>query len=65
MIDNAKKVPIGLQLFSVRGECKADLPATLKAVAEMGYVAVEPWGYAGDILEWMGWAVKGVSRWKF
>ncbi len=47
-------VPIALQLFSVRGECKNDLPATLKAVAELGYVGVEPWGYQGDQLEWMG-----------
>ena len=55
-----KKVPIGLQLYSVRGEIKADVPATLKAVAELGYVGVEPWGYGGDALEWMGWAGKDV-----
>ena len=30
-------IPIGLQLFSVRGECVKDLPATLKAVADIGY----------------------------
>lgn len=47
------KASIGLQLFSVRGECEKDLPATLKAVAEIGYVGVEPWGYAGDKVEWM------------
>jgi hypothetical protein len=28
------KVPIGLQLFSVRGEVAKDLPATLEAVAK-------------------------------
>lgn len=39
------KVPIGLQLYSVRSECKKDLPGTLSAVAEMGYVAVEFAGY--------------------
>ena len=27
-------IPIGLQLFSVRGECKKDLAATLAAVAD-------------------------------
>lgn len=48
-----KKIPIGLQLFSVRGECK-DLPAALKSVAEIGYEGAEPWGYGGDKLEWMG-----------
>jgi sugar phosphate isomerase/epimerase len=48
------KVPIGLQLYSVRGECEKDLKATLTKVAEIGYVAAEPWGYGGDKLEWMG-----------
>jgi sugar phosphate isomerase/epimerase len=48
------KVPIGLQLFSVRGECAKDLPATLERIAQIGYVAVEPWGYTGEALEWMG-----------
>ena len=47
-------VPIALQLFSVRAECQKDLPATLEAVARLGYVAVEPWGYRGEAVEWMG-----------
>jgi sugar phosphate isomerase/epimerase len=46
-------IPIALQLFSVRGECQKDLPATLEAVAELGYQGVEPWGYRGDSVEWM------------
>ncbi len=62
MVDNTKKIPIGLQLFSVRGECSKDLPAAMKSVAEIGYEAVEPWGYAGDKLEWMGWPVKDVRK---
>ena len=62
MADTGKKIPIGLQLFSVRGECSKDLPATLKAVKEIGYVGAEPWGYGGDKLEWMGWAVKDVRK---
>jgi sugar phosphate isomerase/epimerase len=48
------KVPIALQLFVVRGECEKDVAATLKKVAEIGYVGAEPWGYRGDKLEWMG-----------
>jgi sugar phosphate isomerase/epimerase len=56
------KVPIGLQLFVVRGECQKDLPATLKAVAKIGYVAAEPWGYGGDKLEWMGWSGKDIRK---
>ena len=47
-------VPIALQLYSVRGECQKDLPATIKAVADAGYVGVEPWGYRGDRVEWLG-----------
>lgn len=47
-------IPIGLQLFAVRGEVARDLPATLKAVAEMGYVGAEPWDYDGKSLEWLG-----------
>ena len=62
MADNTKKIPIGLQLFSVRGECSKDLPATLKSVAEIGYEAVEPWGYGGDKLEWMGCTVKDIRK---
>jgi sugar phosphate isomerase/epimerase len=54
MNNKAEKVPIGLQLFSVRGECGKDLVATLKSVAEIGYVGAEPWGYDGEALEWMG-----------
>ncbi len=43
----AKKIPIGLQLYSVRHDCAKDLPAVLEAVAGMGYVGVEFAGYHG------------------
>ncbi len=43
----AGKIPIGLQLYSIREDCARDLPATLKAVAEMGYDGVEFAGYHG------------------
>jgi sugar phosphate isomerase/epimerase len=39
------RVPIGLQLYSVRADCKRDLPGTLEAVARMGYEGVEFAGY--------------------
>lgn len=48
------KIPIALQLYSVRGEVQKDLAATLKSVAELGYEGAEPWGYNGEALEWMG-----------
>jgi sugar phosphate isomerase/epimerase len=40
-----KKIPIGVQLYSVREDCKKDLPGVLKAVARMGYEGVEFAGY--------------------
>jgi len=43
----ARKIPIGLQLYSVRNECEKDLPGTVAAVAKMGYKAVEFAGYYG------------------
>lgn len=35
------KIPIGLELWSVRHQCEQELPAVLRAVAQMGYDAVE------------------------
>ncbi|NQT40113.1 MAG: sugar phosphate isomerase/epimerase [Planctomycetes bacterium] len=43
----AKKIPLGLQLYSVRGDCGKDLPGVLEAVAKMGYQGVEFAGYYG------------------
>lgn len=42
-----KKIPIALQLYSVRHACEKDLPGVLKAVQEMGYEGVEFAGYYG------------------
>src|SRR5438045_7035602 len=36
-----KKIPIGLELYSVRGELQKDLPNTLRTVAKQGYEVVE------------------------
>jgi sugar phosphate isomerase/epimerase len=41
----AKKIPIGLQLYSLRVECKKDLPGMLAAVSKIGYKGVEFAGY--------------------
>ena len=40
-VKSARKYPIGLELYSVRGELARDLPGTLRAVAKIGYEAVE------------------------
>ena len=39
-----RKVPIGIELYSVRGELQKDLPGTVRAVAKMGYQVVEFYG---------------------
>ncbi len=40
-----RNIPVGLQLYSVRTECQKDLPATIAAVADIGYQGVEFAGY--------------------
>jgi sugar phosphate isomerase/epimerase len=39
------RIPIALQLYSVREDCARDLPGTIEAVADMGYEGVEFAGY--------------------
>jgi sugar phosphate isomerase/epimerase len=41
------KIPIGVQLYSVRKDCEKDLPGTLNQVGKIGYKAVEFAGYYG------------------
>ncbi len=43
----AKKIPVGLQLYSLRKECATDLPGMLAAVSKIGYKGVEFAGYHG------------------
>lgn len=40
-------IPVGVQLYSVRDDCKKDLAATMAAVAKLGYKGVEYAGYYG------------------
>ena len=39
------KMPLGVQLYSVRDYAAKDFPATLKKIAEIGYKYVEPAGF--------------------
>jgi sugar phosphate isomerase/epimerase len=39
------RIPIGVQLYSVRHDCEKDLPGTLAALSKMGYQGVEFAGY--------------------
>lgn len=44
---SGRKIPVGVQLYSVREQCAKDLPGTLAAVAKIGYKGVEFAGYHG------------------
>jgi len=48
-VRGAAKIPIGLELYSVRGELKKDPEATVRAVAGMGYQCVE---FYAPYFEW-------------
>jgi sugar phosphate isomerase/epimerase len=39
------KIPVGLQMYSLREQCKTDLPGMLAAVSKIGYKGVEFAGY--------------------
>ncbi len=52
-----KKLPVGVQLYSVRTDLEADFYGTLKKVSEMGYTGVEFYG------EYYGNSVTQVKRW--
>lgn len=43
--DNIYRKNIGLQIYTLRDQLKADLKGTLKAVADAGYQQVEPFGF--------------------
>jgi len=52
-----KSVPVGLELYSVRGELMKDLPGTVTAVAKMGYQVVE---FYAPYFDWTPPAAKEV-----
>lgn len=46
-MSKSKKIPLAIQLYSLRDVIGADVPGTLKALADMGYEGVEFAGYYG------------------
>jgi len=54
-----KKIPIGLELYSVRDELKKDLKGTVTAVAKMGYEVVE---FFSPYYEWTPAYAKEVRK---
>ena len=55
----APKIPIGIELYAVRGELAKDLPNTLKTVAQIGYEVVE---FYAPYLAWTFPYAKDVRR---
>jgi len=45
--DITRRIPVALQLYSVRGDCTKDFDAALEQVAAMGFEGVEFAGYYG------------------
>ena len=54
-----KKVPVGLELYSVRGDLAKDLLGTVAAVGKMGYQVVE---FYAPYLTWTPETAKGVRK---
>ena len=55
----SKKIPIGIELYSVRGDLKKDLPGTVRAVAKMGYKVVE---FYSPYFDWTADQAKDVAK---
>jgi sugar phosphate isomerase/epimerase len=54
-----KRVPVGIELYSVRDELAKDLPGTVRAVAKMGYEVVE---FFSPYYQWTTEYAKDVRR---
>lgn len=59
LVGAANKVPVGLELYSVRGELAKDLLGTVSAVGKMGYQVVE---FYAPYLEWTTGIAQDVRR---
>ncbi len=47
LVGTPNNIPIGVQLYSVRGAAQKDLPKVMEAIGKMGYSGVEFAGYYG------------------
>ena len=54
-----KKIPVGLEMYSVRDELMKDLPGTVNAVAKMGYEVME---FCAPYFQWTPEYTKGVRK---
>ena len=56
------KIPIGFQLYSLRGAFAKDVPGTLDKLAEIGYEGVEFWGYGGGPNVFQDWTAQRLRK---
>ena len=54
-----KKIPVGLEMYSVRGELMKDVPGTVNAVAKMGYQVME---FYAPYFQWTDGVHQGGSQ---
>src|SRR5215212_510288 len=54
-----KKIPLGLEMYTLKDEEQKDRLATLRAVAKMGYEGVEFWG---PYVEWTAGYARQVRK---
>ena len=59
MLAQNKKIPIGLELYSVRDQLKADLMGTVREVAKLGYEGVE---FYSPYFEWTTEQAKDIRK---
>lgn len=57
-----KNIPIGFQLFTVRGAFEKDVPGTIKQLAQMGYAGVEFWAYTGTPDVWPKYSAADLKK---
>src|SRR5687767_7578744 len=55
----SKSIPVGIELYSVRGDLVKDLPGTVRAVAKIGYQVVE---FYSPYLNWTTDQAKDVRK---
>jgi len=55
-------IPVAFQLYTVRGEFSRDVPGTLKSLGQIGYKAVEFWGYGGTPKVYQNYSASELRR---
>jgi sugar phosphate isomerase/epimerase len=60
--EQAKPLPIGYQLYTVRGELARNVPDTIKTIGRIGYQGVEFWDYAGTPTVYQNYSAPEMRR---